>query len=114
MNSSQVMKDEHSYMSENTQKSPKIVVIEYNFLHLNIFDKMSTPNLMTILWTLGRLEKFGTWLNQFSNKNNKWRFFMWWIYLDQINTYRIVWKMKLQMIFLYENLGEEWKWYNKI
>jgi hypothetical protein len=68
MNSSQVMKDEHSYMNENTQNSPKIVVTKYNFLHLKKLDKMSTPNLMTILWTLGRLDKFGTWLNQFSNK----------------------------------------------
>jgi hypothetical protein len=57
VNSSQVMKDEHSYMNENTQNSPKIVVTKYNFLHLNFFDKISIP-----------------------------RFCMWWVYLDQINT----------------------------
>jgi hypothetical protein len=64
------MKDE-LHMNENTQKSLKIGITEYNFLHLILFDKTFTPNLMTILRTLGRLQKFGTLLNQFSNKKNE-------------------------------------------
>jgi hypothetical protein len=50
---------------ENILKSPKIIIPKLYFFAFQNFDKMSTPNLMAILWTLGRFEKFGSWLTRF-------------------------------------------------
>ncbi len=75
---------------------------------------------MAILWTLGRFEKFGTWFYQISKTfNKKWRFYMWRIYLDkkipntEYENGEVYFKNEVTGDFLYEILGEEWKWYKK-
>jgi hypothetical protein len=47
-------------MGENTLESPKIVVTKYNFYTFQNYTNMWTPNVMAIMWTLGRFEKFNT------------------------------------------------------
>ncbi len=49
----------------------KHIKVPQNYCHkiknfaIQNFDKMCTPNLMKILWTLGRFEKFKIWLTRF-------------------------------------------------
>jgi hypothetical protein len=87
--------------------------MEYNFFASQNFDKMCTWNLMGILWTLGRFQKFKTWFNQFfQKKKTKNENF---VYLNQNNTCHKVWKMKIYFKSevigdnIYINLGEEWQ-----
>jgi hypothetical protein len=68
---------------------------------------------------LGRFENFGTWFTQFFKINKRWKFYMWWIYLKKKiffkkhEKWEIVLKNEAIGDFLYENLGEERKWYEK-
>ncbi len=69
-------------------------------------DKMCTPNLKIILWTLGRFGKLGTWkfIQLFKKNQQKMKIFMWWIYLDQNNTHHKIWKMKN----IFQNWSYRW------
>jgi hypothetical protein len=58
-------------VSINTCKPPKICCHMIQFFVFQNFDKMCISNLMTILRTLGKFEKFETCLIKFSKKNQQ-------------------------------------------
>jgi hypothetical protein len=69
---------------------------------------MCIPKLVIILWTLGRFEKFQTWFKSSKKLKKGWRFYMWWIYLDQINICHIyeIWKLFFKSKFIDDILHE--------
>jgi hypothetical protein len=93
-------------------------IIFFAFQKLN---KICTPNLRIILWTLGRFEKLGTWkLTQLLKKINKrWRFlcdeYIWTkiIHVTKYEKWKKYFKSEATGDFLSEISAEEWKWYKK-
>jgi hypothetical protein len=106
---------------KNILKSTKIVFTKYNFLHFKILTRCVHQSWWKYyeLWvSLKSLEL--DLFNSFINIHKRWRFCMWWTYFDQNNTRHRIWKMRnifqewgSLSDFLYEILGEKWKWYNK-
>jgi hypothetical protein len=82
---------------------------------------MWTPNLMAIMWTLGRFEKFNTWHDQIFEKfEQRIQKKSWWTYLALFNMHHKIWRNRnvlqkwgYRFIFLYEILREKQQCYKK-
>jgi len=102
----------------NTLKSPKIFVTKYYFLHFKILTRCVHQTWWKYCELWGDLKSLELdLLNSFIQIHRRWRFCMWSTYFDQNNTCHRVWKMRnifqkwgYLSDFLYEILGEKWKW----